>query len=85
MTSDVFQAFLTYLPTQKSDVMCEQQIEIHFLKYRNKKVMKTHVVLSANTIPHHKINPYGCDCMEYWTCALSGGRFVLHIQRNKKI
>ena len=20
-----------------------------------------------------KINPYGCDCMEYWTCALSGG------------
>lgn len=27
----------------------------------------------ANTIPHHKINPYGCDCMEYWTCALSGG------------
>jgi len=28
---------------------------------------------SANTIPHHKINPYGCDCMEYWTCALSGG------------
>ena len=28
---------------------------------------------NANTIPHHKINPYGCDCMEYWTCALSGG------------
>lgn len=27
----------------------------------------------ANTIPHHNINPYGCDCMEYWTCALSGG------------
>ena len=26
-----------------------------------------------NNIPHHKINPYGCDCMEYWTCALSGG------------
>ena len=26
-----------------------------------------------NSIPHHKINPYGCDCMEYWTCALSGG------------
>jgi len=27
----------------------------------------------ANTIPHHNNNPYGCDCMEYWTCALSGG------------
>lgn len=26
----------------------------------------------ANSIPHHH-NDFGCDCMEYWTCVLSGG------------
>jgi len=27
---------------------------------------------SANSIPHNH-NNFGCDCMEYWTCILSGG------------
>ena len=44
-----------------------------FLGQEHSDAVHNHGSADANTIPHHNINPYGCDCMEYWTCALSGG------------
>jgi hypothetical protein len=45
---------------------------ILFVQFANCQDDSSRGEADDNTIPHHN-NPYGCDCMEYWTCILSGG------------